>query len=425
MHDARLQESPDTDRRSPTIDRRGIAGVTLASAVGAVCAYVVLVVAARSLDTPGYAEFLVFWGALFFSFGLLTGIQGDITRAVSATGGRATTGSPMVPAAIGVGFGGALAASITGLIWAPAILGASWVPMLGALALGIVLFSGHAAVAGVLGGSGRWNVYAQLVAVEALLRVGLVAVVALWLMNGGPASFAIATVLGSAAWLLMILLRPVPRRTLGARSEKGLQPMLGDWMHAALATASSAALIVGFPVLARIAMDDADFVSAAPVILALMLARGPILLPLGAFQNVLVAHVARHDGPRSATWLRFTQMSVAMVAVISLLAALVGPPLLEWLRPGFVVSATAFAIIGAGSVLIGVLTVTGSVALATGRHRTYSTGWIAALIVTSAVLIVPISVDVRIGVSVILGPLVGIAVHALWRLPTPRRVLRR
>jgi hypothetical protein len=60
-----------------------------------------------------------------------------------------------------------------------------------------------------------------------------------------------------------------------------------------------------------------------------------------------------------------------------------------------------------------VLTLLGTIVIGLGNHRAYSAGWLTATVVAVAILLLPASVEVRSILSLGLGPLAGIIVHAL------------
>ena len=82
---------PDDPQAAPapqTITAGGATGVGVASIVAAGSAFIAMFVAARvlGLESAGAADFLVFWSFLFGMYGIVGGIQNEITRAASAPG---------------------------------------------------------------------------------------------------------------------------------------------------------------------------------------------------------------------------------------------------------------------------------------------------------------------------------------------------
>ena len=73
--------SPGSGNR-PSITRRGAGAVGIAMVVVSLAGYVILLVTARGLSLEDNTAFLTFWSLQFFCFGVLTGLQNEMTRAV-------------------------------------------------------------------------------------------------------------------------------------------------------------------------------------------------------------------------------------------------------------------------------------------------------------------------------------------------------
>ena len=142
-----------------------------------------------------------------------------------------------------------------------------------------------------------------------------------------------------------------------------------------------------------------------------MATRAPLLLFLNAYQGVLITRLVSSSAPlRLAT--RWILGSVLLAVPTAVAAYFVGPPLLQ-LVFGSEYDATGALFVGlvAAGLALGVITVTGWTALALRRHTLFVCGWLAAVVATSALLTVPLSLDGRVSLALIVGPLVGAAVH--------------
>jgi O-antigen/teichoic acid export membrane protein len=186
-----------------------------------------------------------------------------------------------------------------------------------------------------------------------------------------------------------------------------------------LASVCTSALIVGFPVLARITSTEREFAAAAPILLAVVLVRGPLLLPLGAMQTVIVGHVASSPDGRLDVPRAWVARAVAVAVAIVVLAVVVGPPMLRLVNADYVVSGPAFGGIALGSILLAAFTLASTVVLGRGRHAQNLLGWGVALAAVLAVLASPAPFEQGIVTSIIVGPLAGMAVHLVAR---PSRV---
>jgi hypothetical protein len=190
-----------------------------------------------------------------------------------------------------------------------------------------------------------------------------------------------------------------------------------------LSTASSGALVVGFPVLLRLTTDAQAFALAAPLLLAVQLTRAPLLIPLNAYQGVALTHFLERRDQGIRPLLRIAGAILAAGLVGAGAAALLGPWILSVLPSGYQVSPAVLAGLTLTAAGLALLTLTGAAVLALGAHRRYALGWLAATGCSALVLLVPGTLEMRVLASLALGPVLGIAVHAtaLGRGPGPHR----
>jgi O-antigen/teichoic acid export membrane protein len=389
--------------------RSGAAPAVLAAAaVSGIAGYVVLVLVARHLTPEQNAEFLVFWGALFGVFGVLIGIATETTRAVHAASRTpATSGARVLPEVVLLAGAVGVVLGASGLVWAPAVLGPEWPQLLAALVVGTVLFASHCFVAGTAAGRGRWSTYALLVGAESVIRLVLVVAAALAGALVGGLAWAVSLACGT--WLLVSLLpagrTPGALTVTGDVSRNGLRRRL---VASCAASGASALLLVGFPVLLRLTTSDQVFAGAAPVILAVSLSRAPLLVPLNAYQNVLVTKVASHGigATRTAAALLAGATVVGAVAAVPL-----GPAVLRVINPDYEVAGPVFGLLVLSAGLVGSLTITGAASIALDHHTVYVVGYVVATTVSTLLLLLPLTLDARVVVAVLVGPLAGIGIH--------------
>ena len=386
--------------------------VAVATVVAAISGYLVLLLAARALGADGYAAFAVFWAA----YGLVTGTQNgqlqETTRAVrrARERGHGTGARPMPMNAL---MGVALAAvvAVTSLAWAGVVFESDRVESVLLLTAGVAAFGLYAGLGGVLSGLGRWGVFSTLLVVDAVIRLLLtvVAVAAGW----GLHAFLVITVAGTVSTAVVLVISAGARGALGARGDVPSADLARNVFTAMAAALASAVLVMGFPVLISLSSDGLD-ASAGAVILAVTLTRAPLLVPLNSFQGVLISrfvddrdHILRSVAAPAA--------AVLAVGLLGTLAAwLIGPWLLETVfGSDYRLSGVAVAALTAGAVAMAMLTLTGAMALATGRHRLYATGWWCATAVSVGLLFIPAGLTVRVPIALMVGPLVGIVVHLL------------
>lgn len=393
------------------IGRNGALSVGLASFVFAISGYVVLLLAAKILPPENNAIFIAYWSFLFLWFGVLSGVSIETTRAVYV-GGPAATGVRVVGVGVGVGAAISVILLITSPWWTAALFGEGleWLGIV--LPISVALYSGQVAFMGALGGRTEWVEQAGVTGVDGLLRIAYVAVAAIFAASIG--GFAIAASVGTATWLILVALAPRLRGAMGARVDIPTPQFLGNIGHASLAAAASSALIVGFPVLVRLSSPDVEFLASAPLLLAVSLTRAPLMIPLGAYQGVVVTHFLRNREKGLRPLATFSAVITLVGVFGAIAAAIIGPWLLEMLiGANYRVSGLVLAGLTLGATSLALLTVSGALVLALGRHRMYASTWSLASAISLGVLFIPLPLESRVVASLIVGPAVGAIVNTL------------
>ncbi|MCU1515417.1 MAG: hypothetical protein JWQ75_138 [Pseudarthrobacter sp.] len=409
--------STPQDKDAATISTKGASGVGAASVIAAASGFVILVVAGNRLEPAEFAQFSVFWGALFGVFSILSGIQSETTRAVrSAVSGLSGPQAPGVrnPTVMGNGLlvGAAVAVLIvaSSWLWAPAVLGSETGWLLPALAFAAVAYSGQAVLSGASAGHQNWGLFAQLMTSEAVFR--LIAVAAVVAAGAGLFGIELACTAAAALWLVFMLASPAARKVAVARADVPRAAFLKQTGHALLSACATAALIVGFPVILSFTSSAGEMAAAGGLLLAIQLTRAPIMVPLQAFQGVAIASFVnqRHRGVRSL--FRPAALFLGVGAVGALAAGLLGPWLLSILFPGkYDVPAWLLATLTFDAALMAILTLTGTAALAVGMHRGYSLGWVAGTLASIACLLLPLPLPARAAIALGAGPILGACIH--------------
>lgn len=390
--------------------------VVAATAAAALCGYVVLYLAARSLGPAGFAVFGVFWGAFGLAAGAANGLLQEATREVRLRGDVRFGADPVAgpraaPMWIAAGVGAAAAAVIAGTaaVWAPRVFVESRLLSVVLLSLGLAAFCLHATLLGTLAGTGRWRHYGALMVTDAAIRV-LIAVAA-FVAGWGLGGFLWATVAGSVAWLLVLAFSGPARNAAGLRTAGGIRRYLRGSAHSVAAAAASAVLVMGFPVLLKTTSGELG-AAGGVVILAVTATRAPLLVPLTAMQGNLVAHFA--DRPEAR--LRALLVPVGVVLALGTLGVLAAATLGPWLlRTAFGAQYQAggalLAWLTGGAVCIALLTLTGFAAVAAAAQRAYALGWVGATVAAAVILSLPLDLHARTVLALLCGPILGIAVH--------------
>jgi O-antigen/teichoic acid export membrane protein len=414
-----IQRRPDaaattTAPRESTITRWGALSVGAASGGSAVVGYVVLLLAARTLDQERNAEFLTFWALLFTAFGVMSGLSTEMTRAASVA--RTVESDVRHPRVgwfgLSAGAGGGVVMLVTGIWWGEPVFGTYAGTLVPLLAATVVLYAGHSILVGVLGGLQRWPQYSALITMDSVLRLAcvLLAVAAGFQVAG----LALASALGAGAWLLLLVIAQPVRRAWNLRADLPVRKLLRTTAHACIAAASSAALVVGFPVLLRLTTDSAEYLQAAALLLAISLTRAPVMIPLNAYQGVAITYFMANKARGLAAAAPIAGVIVLVSLVGAVAAWLVGPWLMVLLLgPGYEMSGFILGGLTFDAGLLAILTISGALCVSFHRHRAFSAGWMTATVVAIALLFLPLGIEEKAVIALLAGPLAGIVVHAV------------
>ncbi|WP_211877666.1 hypothetical protein [Pseudarthrobacter albicanus] len=398
-----------------TTGGRPASAVGIGSAVSAGAGILILFIASHALTKEENSEFLSFWAALFFVYGVMGGVQTESTRAASVVALKGIANGRRHPRLITAGLiSGAIVAAVIAAL-SPVLTAFEFFHHSEIISLGLVLtailYAGHSALAGTLQGSGHWSVYGRFLILDGLLRLVCIGAAAAWSL--GLLGLEIACFCALGAWLLLLAFSRVARQSLQVRADVPLGKLLAQIFHAVVSSISSAALIVAFPLLLKLTTPAAVFEQSAPLLLAISMTRAPIMVPLQAFQGVAIAHVVRAG---SEGWRALHRPLLILLVVGGLgavLAFVIGPSLMLLFGSGYGVSGMTLALLTLASLVMAVLTLTGTATLSTGHHRAFSSGWASATAVAIAILLLPLPLEVRCILSLTIGPAVGILVHLL------------
>jgi O-antigen/teichoic acid export membrane protein len=388
--------------------------VSLAAVSAAVSTFLITILAARALtvgsDASAYSEFIVFWSLLSCCFGLIVGVQQETTRSVRSRVVSGARGGVRV-VVVGTSLGAVISVIIvaTGWLWAPRLLPLAPVSGVLAIGAGALAYSLFAVGVGTSGGLQEWGAYSGLLVLDAIGRLALVAGVAL--VGGGLGLIGWACV-GSTAVAGLVLVMPRFRTLLDARGDRPLWPSLRATAYTMVSSAASVLLVSGYPALVSVMVKDADPTQMASVMTVVQLTRAPIMIPLMAFQGVAVSAFVTQNRSGFRALAKPVGLVLAVGFVGAPLAALLGPFLLRVLYgPTYAVPAGLFAVLVLASVSMALLTLSGTMTLALGRHKAYALGWLVAVGAVVGVLMLPLPLPEAAGWSLGVGPLAGVLVH--------------
>lgn len=397
------------------VARGSVARVGTATALTAACGYAVIYLAARGLAPAGYSVFAVFWGAFGLVTGATNGLLQETTREIRSAryldpdaGVSAPRIRPLrVAAAISIAAAAAIVASAP--LWSRHVFVQERLLSVGLLGVGLAGFCLHATLLGMLAGANRWTQYGALMVTDAATRVAVAAVA--FVTGWGLAGFLWATVAGATAWLVMLASSPATRAAARVSAPGSTARFLRGAGHSIAAAGASAVLVMGFPVLLQATSAELG-AEGGVVILAVIVTRAPLLVPMTALQANLIAHFVdqRHDRLRALLYPAAFIAGIGVLGVIG--AALIGPWLLRVaFGPEYQAGGALLAGLTTAAVAIALLTLTGAATVANALHRAYALGWVAATVTSTLLLLLPLGLGTRTVIALLCGPLVGMTLH--------------
>lgn len=388
--------------------------------------YLVTGVVAASVDVADYTVFAVAWSALFLVVGALGGVQQELARATSS----APAEGRGEDAARGRSRASVFAAAVAGLVavvlaasaplWAPPLLGSAAVSGAIALIVGAAGYVIVAAVCGVLYGVEAWRPLAVMIAIDGVLRLALVGVV---LVVDGPVE-ALLWAIAAPFALAVVLVGPfVAGRLRRSRVDVGLAALSANTARTVVAAAATATLIAGFPAVLRATDPLAPESLIGPLVLVLTLTRAPLVIPVMAMQSYLVVRFRTDVGAAGRRAFALSALVMLVAAAVAALLALVGPALFGAIfGSAYALDGVIMAGLVASSGFVAALAITGPALLARSQHSIVTLGWVVAVVGVVAALLMPLPLAERVLVALTIGPVLGLAVHAVALARRPPKI---
>lgn len=396
--------------------------LVLASAFG----YAVQMLLPLTASPEVYVQISAFWGLLFLGVAAFSGVQNEVARSVAAAR------DPGVPGVLPrfawtVAAVAAATAVVAGIVLsllrpdAPAEL---FVP---ALAAGLVGYSSLATITGTFYGARRWRGAAVAAMADPAMRVLSVAALAVLGL--------VTSLKPDLVWLLAAVVLPFPaafvmllviaRRRAQPVFDRGVGGLIRGASHTTVAAVAMGLLVSGLPLVIGALGHDRSAAEVAGVVFVVVLARAPLVSPLLALQSYLTVRFTAAPG-RVRREVAVLSAAIAVVSVVvAVIVVLLAPTFYAWFVPTYAVPPLwLIGVVVASAGLVAVQCVTGPAVLAAGRHRWYSSGWVATALLVVASLAVPAPFEVALALALCIAPIAGMAVHAV-ALRDPGKTVRR
>ena len=381
-----------------------------ATLVTGVLGWVTMVVVARASGPRDFASFAVLWGLFFGIGGAFAGLQQEVTRS-AAVAVREPARTRLLPVVLVLTLPSALLGALvmtSGAVRAPGSEVAAAVAMAaGLVALGMLTF-----VSGVLAARDHWFDLALVLTGDAVLRTAAV-LVAVAVDSSAALPWAIAV--GALAWLPLLAVRAPIRATLFAFGSDPVVGLVRRIVTAMGSTVCAALLVAGFPLLLSVLRGHDDLTGPTGVLLAtLVLVRSPLLVVIYGLRPAIMRAFLDETGSLGRAVARWWLVLGGVGGLATLLAAAVGPRVVRAVfGDRYSTQAGDLAALTGGSVLIGLLVVSGLALVAADRHTASTVGWVASLLVSGSLLLALPSVRAGVLAAVLLAPVAGLVVHAV------------
>lgn len=409
------------------------------SLVAALTSLLATVIAQRLLPGEEVTDFMIFWSAIFAVYGVVSGVQQEVTRAVSsyrvktASDASVEPGVYVVPAAGVIGIIIAVILAITSFGWSSTIFLRDTTATVVLLCVGAALYAIHSAYNGASAGRERWYLYSAIGSAECIWR--LVAMAFAGIAIGTSIAIKSAVVSTVLIWFLFVVLSRQGRKNAVARADVSAKPFLRNVTIAVLSATASAVLMTGFPVFMKASessQGNADAIVTVGVLtLAISLTRSPIMIPLQGFQSVAVSlFLQNRESPLIA--LRKPLLGLLGVGALgAVLAWIIGPFLFRIIYPAKPGQEVVYDAVSAGPVLalltfasavMALLVLSGTAVLAANEHRLYILGWGSAAVVSILVIFfMPLDIIPRTIFALYVGPLLGFSVNLTGMVALAKR----
>ncbi|MFB4352940.1 hypothetical protein RAC69_07320 [Microbacterium sp. LS_15] len=386
--------------------------ILLSTAVAGILGYVIQVAASRLLDGSSYVSFSVMWSTVYLCVAAMSGVQQEVARA-------ARPSRDHTPSTVLRSFTlSAIAVVIIVALGVAAWLAATTLPLpfvgLGAvLSIAFVGYLVNAVLSGVLYGLRLWRGVALITALDAVLRIILLAAAfasgahPLWLGLGIAFPFGLSFAL---AWTV---LRPgvVGRFAL----DVGFAKLSRNVLSTVGAAACSGVMISGLPLLIGATSAKVPASAVGALLMAINLTRAPIVVPVVAMQSYLISAVFRdRDSVSTRRLFGLLGVAIAIMAALSAMAYFVGPWLIELISAGsFEIDPPVIAIVVFSAGLVALMCVTGPALVARRGHVANVLGWGVAAALTVACLLLPVDFTTRVLTALTVPAIGGLAAHVI------------
>ena len=389
---------------------KGAPTILAAIFVAGVLGYLATVLVFREVGSADYVWFAAYWSALYLVIGSLSGVEQEFARATKMS--QANTPKSKSPVMVFVtGLTAALIAVtiITSTLWAELILGNEGYILVLPFAIGVAGFVFVATLGGILYGLSKWHLLALMIGVDGVIRVSLL-LIALALTDD---LVVLAWCVSIAFPLTIAVLWPALRKAIHRQAvvDVNLAKLTWNVARTLIASASSALLVTGFPMVIVFASGGSNLVFIGQLILCLTLLRAPMIVVAMSMQSFLVVKFRDLESSTTKFMIIINGGILLLTTAMASLAPSLGSALFAIVSDEeLLITGEIFAVIFISAGLFAMMIVSSTPILARGYHFVYSLGWLVSATATVLLILGPGELVDRLISAIILGPLLGLGI---------------
>ena len=404
---------------------KGAPSLLAATFISGIVGYLITALVFREVGSVQYVWFAAFWSTLHLVVGSLAGVEQELARATKkAKTITPQTKSPSMILATGFAIIVMILAIMTSGLWAVPVLGNQGPSLVWPFAVGAAGFVFVAAIGGTLYGVSRWNLLALMIALDGIIRLSMLLIA----ISVTDDLVVLAWCVSIAFPLTVVVLWPLLQKAISGQTEVDVTLGTLTWnvSRTVTASASSALLVTGFPILIVLTSQGNDLAFIGQVILCLTLLRAPLIVVAMSMQSFLVVKFRDQTSSSLKFMTAITLGIVIVTAVITWLASSFGTAILAILSDEkILITSEVLGIISISAGLLATMIVSATPILARGDHFVYSLGWLFSALATVLLLLGSGEFIDRVISAILLGPIVGLAVFLTALMVTRKMAAAR
>jgi hypothetical protein len=372
--------------------------------------YLLNIIVIRSFSPEQFVYFASFWAALYFSVGVLSGLQQEVTRTSGANYELHinTSSSKLTNPYLAIGI--VIAAIILFAIVIATYIPESYFGFTNGISISLLIIGASsyvfvATISGLLYGSRNAIITISLmILLDSLLRVFLIFLVVLfdlnlfWLDLSIVLPFALVPIL-----LLQKLRKHINNKIMLAIS---LAKLIKNFSITMLAAAAMSFLVSGLPLILRTAFSDASDDFLASVIFVTTLARAPLIILAMSIQSYLISIF---QSTQKINIMKYFLFIGALTAILFLALNLWGDYIFSTLADDQInFMFDVYLSIAISSGVISMLYVAGAMLLAKNQHYLYLAIWLLTAILTLVLTLLDVPDSTRLNLILVVPPVTSL-----------------